>query len=80
VDKSRSLVDDFRPLALAYAYELRQDEQIVASGRVTTETEVEVGDELTVAGRAAHVGEIAWSGGEARLLLEAAGEPVARPT
>jgi hypothetical protein len=66
-------------VALAYAYELRQDKQIVATGRLTTETNLNVGDELTVAGRAARVGEIAWTGGEARVLLEAAAEPVTRP-
>jgi len=43
-------VDDSCPVALAYAYELRQDDEIVATGRVTTEAEIEVGDELRLAG------------------------------
>ena len=42
MDKSGKLVDDFRFVALAYAYELRHNEQILATGRVTTDTEVEV--------------------------------------
>jgi hypothetical protein len=63
---------------MAYAYELRQGERILATGRLTTETAVGVGEELTVAGRAARVGEIAWAGGEARLLFEAAANPVTR--
>jgi hypothetical protein len=70
VDKSGALVDDSCPVALAYAYELRQDRQIVATGRVTTETEVEVGDELRLAGLVGRVCEVVWTAGELRLLLE----------
>ena len=57
-------------MALAYAYELRHDERILATGRVTTDTEVEVGDELRLAGLVGCVHEVIWTAGEPRLLLE----------
>ena len=70
VDKSGKLVDDFRPVALAYAYELRHNDQVLATGRVTSDTEVEVGDELRLAGLVGRVREVIWAAGEPRLLLE----------
>lgn len=70
VDKSGKFVDEFPPVALSYAYELRHNEQILATGHVTTDTEVEVGDELRLAGLAGRVREVIWAAGEPRLLLE----------
>ena len=54
----------------AYAYELRQGDQVLSTGRLTMDDELAPGDEVTVAGIAALVNELAWVGGESRLLLE----------
>jgi hypothetical protein len=63
-------VDHSRPVATAYAYELRHGVTIVSTGRLMAEGEVLVGEEVTVAGVLAHVNEIVWADGERRLLLE----------
>ena len=60
----------------AYAYELRQADRVVSTGRLTMEDQLELGDELTVAGVVASVTELRWVGGESRLLLE----PVPTPS
>jgi hypothetical protein len=54
----------------AYAYELRQGNQVLSTGRLTMDDELAPGDEVTVAGIVALVNELAWVGGESRLLLE----------
>lgn len=54
----------------AYAYELRQGDQVLSTGRLTMDDELAPGDEVTVAGIVALVNELAWVGGESRLLLE----------
>jgi hypothetical protein len=59
----------------AYAYELRQSGQVVSTGRLTMEDQLELGDELTVAGVVASVTELRWVGGESRLLLEPVPSP-----
>jgi hypothetical protein len=59
-----------RVVGAAYAYELRQGGQIVSTGRLTTDDQLALGDELTVAGIVASVTELCWVGGESRLLLE----------
>ena len=59
----------------AYAYELRQSDQVVSTGRLTMEDQLAPGDELTVAGILASVTELRWVGGESRLLLEPVSSP-----
>ena len=59
----------------AYAYELRQGDQVLSTGRLTMEDELAPGDEVTVAGIVALVNEMGWVAGESRLLLE----PVCTP-
>jgi hypothetical protein len=54
----------------AYAYELRQGDRILSTGRLTVDEELAPGDEVSVAGIIALVNELAWVGGESRLLLE----------
>jgi hypothetical protein len=54
----------------AYAYELRQGDQVLSTGRLTMDDELVPGDEVTVAGIVALVNEMAWVDGESRLLLE----------
>jgi hypothetical protein len=54
----------------AYAYELRQDDQVLSTGRLTMDDALAPGDEVTVAGIVALVNELTWVGGESRLLLE----------
>ena len=54
----------------AYAYELRQGNQVLSTGRLTMDDELAPGDEVTVAGIVASVNEMAWVAGESRLLLE----------
>jgi hypothetical protein len=54
----------------AYAYELRQGDRILSTGRLTMDYELVPGDEVTVAGIVASVNELGWVGGESRLLLE----------
>jgi hypothetical protein len=54
----------------AYAYELRQGDQVLSTGRLTMDDELAPGDEVTVAGIVALVSELGWAGGESRLLLE----------
>ena len=54
----------------AYAYELRQGDQVLSTGRLTMEDELAPGDEVTVAGIVALVNGMGWVGGESRLLLE----------
>jgi hypothetical protein len=54
----------------AYAYELRQGDQVLSTGRLTLDDALAPGDEVTVAGIVALVNELAWVGGESRLLLE----------
>jgi len=54
----------------AYAYELRQGDQVLSTGRLTVDDELAPGDEVTVAGIVSLVNELAWLGGESRLLLE----------
>ena len=54
----------------AYAYELRQGDQVLSTGRLTMEDELAPGDEVTVAGIVALVNEMGWVAGESRLLLE----------
>jgi hypothetical protein len=54
----------------AYAYELRRGDQVLSTGRLTMDDELAPGDEVTVAGIVALVNELAWVGGESRLLLE----------
>jgi hypothetical protein len=54
----------------AYAYELRQGDQVLSTGRLTMDDELAPGDEVTVAGIVALVNEMGWVGGESRLLLE----------
>jgi hypothetical protein len=44
--------------------------EIVATGRMTTETEVEVGDELRLAGLVGRVCDVVWAAGELRLPLK----------
>ena len=54
----------------AYAYELRQGDQVLSTGRLTVDDELAPGDEVTVAGIVSLVNELVWLGGESRLLLE----------
>ena len=44
----------------AYAYELRQGDQVLSTGRLTMDDELAPGDEVTVAGIVALVNELAW--------------------
>jgi hypothetical protein len=62
-------VDDW-VVGVAYAYELRRGDQVLSTGRLTMDDELMPGDEVTVAGVVALVNELAWVGGESRLLLE----------
>jgi hypothetical protein len=64
-----------RVVGAAYAYELRQGDQVVSTGRLTMEDQLALGDELTVAGIVASVTELRWVGGESRLLLEPVPSP-----
>jgi hypothetical protein len=59
-------------MGVAYAYELRRGEEILSTGRLTTEGELGPGDELALAGILARVEELGWSNGEARLILSPA--------
>jgi hypothetical protein len=54
----------------AYAYELRRGEEILSTGRLTSEEELAPGDEVTIAGILAQVEELSWVNGEVRLLLQ----------
>jgi hypothetical protein len=54
----------------AYAYELRQDDQVLSTGRLTMDDALAPGDEVTVARIVALVNELTWVGGKSRLLLE----------
>jgi hypothetical protein len=56
-------------MGVAYAYELRRDDEVLSTGRLTTEGEVGTGDELALAGILARVEELGWVNGEARLTL-----------
>jgi hypothetical protein len=58
-----------RLMGVAYAYELRRGEQVLSTGRLTTEGELRPGDELALAGVLARVEELGWVEGEARLIL-----------
>jgi hypothetical protein len=69
VDK-RTSVRDHPFVGAAYAYELRQGMEILSTGRLTSERELGPGDEIAVAGILAHVEELGWVDGEARLILE----------
>jgi hypothetical protein len=69
VDKPARVVDD-GVVGVAYAYELRRGGEILSTGRLTMDDELAPGDEVTVAGVVALVNELAWVGGESRLLLE----------
>jgi hypothetical protein len=71
VDKEAPVVDDAR-VGAAYAYELRRGDEILSTGRLTTEQELAPGDEVTVAGIVAHVEALSWANGEPRLMLEPA--------
>jgi hypothetical protein len=42
-------------VGLAYAYELRRGEEVLSTGRLTTEGELGLGDELALAGILARV-------------------------
>ena len=56
-----------------YIYELRKADNVVSTGRLNLEEEVEVGDVVHVAGAIARVREVVWNGSEGtwRLVLEA---------
>jgi hypothetical protein len=57
-------------MGAAYAYELRCGAEIVSTGRLITEDEPALGDQVTIAGILARVEEVTWVNGEVRLLLE----------
>lgn len=57
-------------MGAAYAYELRQGDRVLSTGRFTVDEELAPGDEVSVAGIVALVNELGWVGGESRLLLE----------
>ena len=56
-------------MGAAYAYELQRGEEILSTGRLTTDCELVPGDQLAVAGFVARVEELGWVNGEARLIL-----------
>ncbi len=56
-------------MGAAYAYELRRGEEILSTGRLTTDCEPVPGDQIAVAGIVARVEELGWVNGEARLIL-----------
>ena len=68
VDNARAVVDD--AVVAAYAYELRQGDEVISTGRLTTEEDVALGDPVSVAGVLAFVKDMIWSDGEPRLLLK----------
>jgi hypothetical protein len=70
VDKRRAVVDYVRPVAQAYAYELRRGEEVLSTGWLTAEHEVTPGDEIALAGIVARVDEVAWADGQPRLRLK----------
>jgi hypothetical protein len=61
-----------RLVGAAYTYELRRGEEIVSTGRLTSEEELGPGDEVTITGILARVQELGWVDGEVRLLLQPA--------
>jgi hypothetical protein len=63
-------VDDALAVAQAYAYELRNGEEILSTGWLTAERELAPGDEITLAGVLARVEELGWADGQPRLMLE----------
>lgn len=69
MDKPARVVDD-GVVGAAYAYELRQGDRVLSTGRFTVDEELAPGDEVSVAGIVALVNELGWVGGESRLLLE----------
>jgi hypothetical protein len=69
VDNFDWVVDHARAVALAYAYELWRGGEIVSTGRLTVEEELELGDELTLAYGVVRVEELGWVNGEPRLVL-----------
>ena len=56
-------------MGTASAYELRRGEEILSTGRLTTDCEPVPGDQIAVAGIVARVEELGWVTGEARLIL-----------
>jgi hypothetical protein len=70
VDNFIAGCDDARPVARAYAYELRSGELILSTGLLTAEQELAPGDEITLAGVVARVEELGWVNGEPRLMLQ----------
>jgi hypothetical protein len=71
VDDSPQLVDDSAPVARQYSDELHEGEEMRATGWLTSDDDVQAGDELVVAGMTARVAEIRWTTDAFRLLLEA---------
>jgi hypothetical protein len=71
VDNSTHLVDDSAPVARQYSYELHEGEETLATGWLTSDDDVQPGDELVVAGLIARVAGIRWTNDAFRLLLEA---------
>jgi len=69
VDNHAPPVDDYCAVTVAYAYELRGGDEIVATGRLLLDEDASLGDELTLAGIRAYVEELAWAEGEPRLVL-----------
>jgi hypothetical protein len=69
VDNFGRVVDYAHAVAVAYAYELRRGGEIVSTGRLTVEEELEPGDELTLAFGVARIEELGWLNGEPRLVL-----------
>jgi hypothetical protein len=69
VDNAGPIVDYAHAVAVAYAYELRRGGEIVSTGRLTVEEELQPGDELTLASGVARIEELGWLNGEPRLML-----------
>jgi hypothetical protein len=63
-------LDDSTPVAKQYSYELHEGEATLATGWLTSEEEVEPGDEVAVAGVVARVTHVSWINGVARLVLK----------
>jgi hypothetical protein len=64
-------VDYSPPVARQYSYELHEGDVVLATGWLTSDDDVQAGDELVVAGLIARVAEIRWTNDAFRLLLEA---------
>ncbi len=63
-------------VALTYTYELRQGWDVLSTGRLTSDSPLDVDDRIAVAGVLATVVEVIRLADETRLVLEAREEPL----